>query len=517
MTSSKQIQKASDQAIAMEFDQHTTARVVESMVLRGDISALSPETKAQFYIQMCNALGLTAATQPLAVLRLNGKEVLYVTRGATDQLAAIHRLTRRMVDGPKVIDLAGTKLVFAVCEATHPNGRVETATATVPLTDHVNVLMKAETKAKRRATLSILGLGMLDETEVETIPANVQQAGRTPTREEIDNAEREPAKIDRELSAAKAIELPTAFTGELAAIELPAEAVSVWIKHRAELAILSPDAKEAAWKMACARVESIGSMKNAKVWLKRAIAEEDARRLVATHDEDGVALDAETASVAPAPSSAELEAEARYQGGPSAPQTPAANGRDPLSTPNAKAFIELLSATNSTDGVVAAWLRYGHTFASEGSDVLRACFNEGVKAYVAYGGLGREEFKSEIDRARASADTAAQPADTKPRTKSRKTAAAPLAASIDCPSPSAWEARIGRDANAGHIAGGFWKRAELWRAEGTLARARSVTVDRLCTLLGRDESDASRWLDGCAPEARRNERREAETDRRRSV
>ena len=30
--------------------------------------------------------------------------------------------------------------------------------------------MKAETKAKRRVTLSICGLGMLDETEVESIP-----------------------------------------------------------------------------------------------------------------------------------------------------------------------------------------------------------------------------------------------------------------------------------------------------------------------------------------------------------
>jgi hypothetical protein len=33
-----------------------------------------------------------------------------------------------------------------------------------------NALMKAETKSKRRVTLSICGLGMLDETEVDTIP-----------------------------------------------------------------------------------------------------------------------------------------------------------------------------------------------------------------------------------------------------------------------------------------------------------------------------------------------------------
>jgi hypothetical protein len=37
-----------------------------------------------------------------------------------------------------------------------------------------NALMKAETKSKRRVTLSICGLGMLDETEMETIPSAVQ-------------------------------------------------------------------------------------------------------------------------------------------------------------------------------------------------------------------------------------------------------------------------------------------------------------------------------------------------------
>jgi predicted transglutaminase-like cysteine proteinase len=31
-------------------------------------------------------------------------------------------------------------------------------------------MMKAETKAKRRATLDLLGLGILDESETETIP-----------------------------------------------------------------------------------------------------------------------------------------------------------------------------------------------------------------------------------------------------------------------------------------------------------------------------------------------------------
>ena len=61
-------------------------------------------------------------------------------------------------------------MVYAVCEASLPNGRAEQSTATLPVVDPVNMLMKCETKAKRRATLSILGLAILDEMETETIP-----------------------------------------------------------------------------------------------------------------------------------------------------------------------------------------------------------------------------------------------------------------------------------------------------------------------------------------------------------
>lgn len=158
-------------------DAQTLTKVVDSIVLRGDFSGLSPADRTRFYVQVCEGLGLNAAARPFDFLRLQGKEVMYANKNAADQLAAIHRVTRRTIDGPKVIDLAGTKLVYAVCEASLPNGRVETATATVPLADPMNVLMKCETKAKRRATLSILGLAILDEMELETIPAAVQSPG----------------------------------------------------------------------------------------------------------------------------------------------------------------------------------------------------------------------------------------------------------------------------------------------------------------------------------------------------
>lgn len=274
-------------------------KVAESVVMRGDLSALNPAERAKFYVQMCESLGLNPASQPFAYLRLNGKEVLYATRGATDQLARLHRVTREIVRGPEVIDLAGAKLVLTVCRATLPDGRHETATATCKLQDACgaeNVLMKSETKAKRRATLSILGLGILDETELETIPEIARGDARTrgprltavdapPPRPEV---EREIQRVERaaetlpdEDPEREAIEMPAAlqdFYGRIAEIELPGEAVAVWIKHRAELASLPGNHRETAWKALCKRTEDVGRMKNAKVWLKRAIADEDARR-----------------------------------------------------------------------------------------------------------------------------------------------------------------------------------------------------------------------------------------------
>lgn len=271
----------------------TTDPVIASMVLRGDLSGLTTAERSAHYVQMCESLGLNPHSQPFAYLKLNGKEVLYATRGATDQLAAIHKLTREIVDGPKVIDLAGTKLVYAVCKVTLPGGRYETSTATVPLIDPVNVLMKCETKAKRRATLSILGLGLLDEMELETIPAAAQSPGSpvdlstVPERVALPSEpppRAEPSPTTEELldapAAAPADTPPVleAFYERLGDIELPGESVAVWMRYRADLAPLDASLREGAWKALCRRTEEVGRMKNAKVWLKKAIAEEDARR-----------------------------------------------------------------------------------------------------------------------------------------------------------------------------------------------------------------------------------------------
>lgn len=148
----------------------TPAKLYESLALRGDISGLSPQEKTRYYAALCERLGLDPYTQPFTPLRLNGKEILYASRAATDQLARIHNVNRSVTSRERIEDV-----YIVTVRASLPNGRNEDAVGAVAIGGLkgealANALMKAETKAKRRATLAILGLGMLDESEIDSIP-----------------------------------------------------------------------------------------------------------------------------------------------------------------------------------------------------------------------------------------------------------------------------------------------------------------------------------------------------------
>lgn len=146
--------------------------IYESLALRGDLSGLNPQDKAIYLQKLCESLGMNPYTQPFIPLKLNGKEILYASRGATDQLASVHKLTREIIKTEMIQDV-----YIATCKVSSPDGRFDISTGAVTIGNLkgdalANALMKAETKSKRRATLCFCGLGFLDESELETIPAN---------------------------------------------------------------------------------------------------------------------------------------------------------------------------------------------------------------------------------------------------------------------------------------------------------------------------------------------------------
>jgi hypothetical protein len=151
---------------------------LEAVIVNGDLSRLSPGQKVQWYKARCEAAGLDPRTQPFQYLQLQGKLTLYATKAATDQLIASRKLTVEIVERRHDESL-GTYEVQ--CRVTFPDGRKVDDLAALTISglrgdSLCNAVMKCVTKAKRRTVLSACGLGMLDETEVETIPGAVPDA-----------------------------------------------------------------------------------------------------------------------------------------------------------------------------------------------------------------------------------------------------------------------------------------------------------------------------------------------------
>lgn len=131
---------------------------------------LKPDEKVSYYSKVCELVGLNPLTKPFDYIKLNGKEVLYANKGCTEQLRQVHKVSTKI---DKVQTIEGVYVVTVIVST--PDGRTDSATGAVTIAglkgeSLANAFMKCETKAKRRGTLSICGLNMLDETEVETIP-----------------------------------------------------------------------------------------------------------------------------------------------------------------------------------------------------------------------------------------------------------------------------------------------------------------------------------------------------------
>ena len=175
---------------------------VELAMVNNDLQKLDPNSRLAFLKKLCESMGLNPMTQPFQYIRLNGRLTLYATKGCADQLRKINGISieilqNELVDGAIMVHVRGTT----------PDGRTDEDIAVVHKrkgAEGDNDYMKAITKAKRRLTLSICGLGMLDESELETIPrkafdkpeapAEVKAVLMPPKKEEKEKPKPKPKK-----------------------------------------------------------------------------------------------------------------------------------------------------------------------------------------------------------------------------------------------------------------------------------------------------------------------------------
>jgi len=142
---------------------------LEGAVIQGDLTPLTEEERLDYYRRVCASLGLNPLTQPFGYIIFNKQLKLYPKKDCTDQLRTLRGVSVTLTRSEQVGDFY---IVHA--RATLPDGRTDEDCGVVALAnlkgaDLANAYMRCTTKAKRRVTLSVCGLGWLDETEIETV------------------------------------------------------------------------------------------------------------------------------------------------------------------------------------------------------------------------------------------------------------------------------------------------------------------------------------------------------------
>lgn len=183
---------------------NSLSSAVEAALAEGNLAKLTTEQRVDYYNATCKSLDINPLTRPFEYITLNGKLTLYATRACTEQLRSNRKVSLSIVARER-----HGEVYVVTARATTPDGRTDESTGAVVVGNLkgdalANALMKAETKAKRRVTLSICGLGFLDESETETIANLIQPPAPSPAPLNLNNggthpAVTEPVHIDAEV------------------------------------------------------------------------------------------------------------------------------------------------------------------------------------------------------------------------------------------------------------------------------------------------------------------------------
>ena len=158
--------------------------VLNQVIMKGDLSKLNENERMFYYTEVCKSLNLNPLTRPFDYLTLNGKLTLYARKDCTEQLRRINNISIKVIS-KEIMDDAFVVTV----EASTPEGRVDSDMGATTIDGlkgdaKINAMLKAITRAKRRVTLSISGLGLPDESELETMRPRITPTTGTLTAKE---------------------------------------------------------------------------------------------------------------------------------------------------------------------------------------------------------------------------------------------------------------------------------------------------------------------------------------------
>lgn len=149
---------------------------VQQYIIKQDISALSKPMQVAFYVAECKRLRVDPASHPIDLLKdKEGRLKPYYNSECATQMENDRNVSCTPVNQGFLTD-EDDRFYFAEVKATGPDGRSKTRKGIISVKglkgqEKANAMMKAETKANRRATLALLGMSTADEGDGQVISA----------------------------------------------------------------------------------------------------------------------------------------------------------------------------------------------------------------------------------------------------------------------------------------------------------------------------------------------------------
>jgi len=191
-------------------------RLVEQALILGDMKQMDGAMRVAFYKAVCLSVGLNPLSQPFTVMERQDKTMwLYANASCTQQLAALHRVSFKDLKREHQTILGEPMYIVSVT-ACLPDGREVPSQSVVSLTKKkreiagqwpsgdpkfrdildanaepvlvplrgdalANAIMRCDTKALRRATLALVGLGWMQaDSQGRSVQLNLQTGELTP-------------------------------------------------------------------------------------------------------------------------------------------------------------------------------------------------------------------------------------------------------------------------------------------------------------------------------------------------
>ncbi len=166
-----------------------TEEQLNDILQQGDIASLAPSQRSRFLYRLAEHLKLNPFSRPFDMINVRKQDgskklIVYANKSCADQIRERDSLSIELVySGPLQIGEAIDDSIYVFhVKISNQEGRVGYNVGAVPIVgtageDRSNAVMKAWTKAERRATLAFAGLGIPDESEVSSIKNVVQDEG----------------------------------------------------------------------------------------------------------------------------------------------------------------------------------------------------------------------------------------------------------------------------------------------------------------------------------------------------